>query len=279
MARGTPVRAVSTATAWGLGVHLPASLLARRALPMLVRTALALLCLALAIPVAAQASVSHGPMATRAELEAQADAATRAGRADEASELHRRLTEGDFAVGDRIVLLLQTDTLVHDTVVVREGQMLRIPRLPDVPLHGILRSELRDHVTKELSRVIRDPRVEVTPLLRLGIFGEVSRPGYYWTTADLLLSDAMMVAGGPTGQSDPSKTTVRRESRTALEASVVRTALARGATLDQLGLHVGDEIVVGKRSERGNTAQILQTTTVVLGLAISIYGLTRSRSH
>ena len=275
MPRGTRGRAASTPAAWGPDVHSHPSYRLSNVIAMLSRPAALLLCFALAIPAAAQASGGRGAMATRAELGAAADSLARAGNAEGASAVRRRLEEGDFAIGDRIVLLLQTDSTIHDTVTVRDGQLLRIARFPDVSLHGVLRSELQQHLVAALGRIIREPQVEVTPLLRLGIFGEVAHPGYYWTTADLLLSDAMMVAGGPTSQADPSRTLIRRNARQAVDPAAVRTALSRGETLDQIGLHAGDEIVVGRKSEHNMTA-VIQTTAVLVGLALSVFTLARS---
>ena len=218
---------------------------------------------AAASPLAAQ---TRGVMTTRAELEAQADAAERSGRGDEAAVIRRRLVEGDFGVGDRIVLALQADSSTRDTLTVRDGQMLRVRDLPEISLKGVLRSELKSRLTSELARYIREPRVETESLIRLALLGEVARPGFYWTTADVLVSDVIMNAGGPSASADLSRTSIRRNSRELLSKDAVHAAIARGATLDQVGLRAGDEILVQRKSERN----LMNTTTLVLGLVVSI---------
>ena len=222
---------------------------------------------------AVRAQSPRGAMATRADLEAAAAAAAQSGRSDEAAALRARLSEGDFAVGDRIVIQLRTDSVYSDTLVVRDGQVLRLPNLPDLPLRGVLRSELEPHLVRELSRYIREPQVEAHELIRLAVLGEVAHPGYYWTTPDLLVSDAIMSAGGPTATADVERSVIRRNGKELFHQKAARAAIAGGRTLDQLSLRAGDEIVVGRRHER-NVATTIQAAALLLGVAVSIYGLT-----
>ena len=211
----------------------------------------------------------RGTLRSRADLEAAAVAAQDAGRGMEAAAIRARLAEGDFVVGDRIVVSLHLDTLVHDTLVVREGAMLRIPSLVDVPLRGVLRSELEPRVTQELSRVLRSPRVEAHGLVRMAVLGEVTRPGYYYVTADMLVSDAIMTAGGPTASAQPERSEVRRAGATLLDRDRVRAAIQTGTTLDALGLRAGDELVVGRRRDRMGNLQVVTAVLGIVGTAIT----------
>src|SRR5437763_1041624 len=85
--------------------------------------------------------------AARAESAATRDSepdAMRAGRLAEAAALRARLREGDFHVGDRIILAVSGETALSNTFTVRAGNLLEIPTLPPVSLRGTLRSELHD---------------------------------------------------------------------------------------------------------------------------------------
>ena len=99
--------------------------------------------------------------ATRAELDSLAmhadEAATSAGDAEtrdekqrESAALRARLRDGDFQVGDRVVLFLRGDSVLSDTFTVERGRTLALPDIPTVALNGVLRSELQSHLAKQL---------------------------------------------------------------------------------------------------------------------------------
>lgn len=223
--------------------------------------------------------------ASRAELEALAVAAEQlaassSGNAEhreqkraEAEALRLRLRDGDFRVGDRVVLSVRGDSALTDTFTVRPGPALSLPGMPLLSLQGVLRSELQEHLTVHVAKLLRDPEVEAYPLIRLGVLGEVDRPGYYFVMPDALVTDAIMVAGGPTREADLTKTTMRRGSTPLWGRNELRAAVMQGTTLDQLGLHSGDEIVIGERRSRWET--VLRTAGYVSGIVLGIYGATR----
>ena len=107
--------------------------------------------------------------------------------------------------------------------------------------------------------------VDVTPLTRIGVLGEVARPGYFAFRSDVPITDAIMLAGGPTATADIDRTVVRRASREYRSADETRQAVAKGLTLDQFGLSAGDELVVGRQRQLINPA-----TTAVIGMIASL---------
>lgn len=184
----------------------------------------------------------------------------------QAATIRRRLAEGDFRVGDRIALHVLGDTALSDTLVVQAGQRVVLPGLADVSLEGVLRSELPDRVTAALKRFLRDPKVRTESLLRVGISGDVGRPGFYSVPFEALLSDLVMVAGGGTGSTDLRRITIRRGEQILFDEKGTLAAIQRGYTLDQLDLRVGDEVNVGSRQER-NWGLILGIAGTLLGVA------------
>jgi hypothetical protein len=141
-------------------------------------------------------------METRAMLEAEMKKAEAQHRTAEAWLLKTRLDKGDFQDGDRIVMKLLSPTILlgasgNDTIIVRAGRMLPLPQMADMPLTGVLRSELTDKLTHHLAQYLRDSTVRAIPLIRLAVLGQVRSPNYYYTSADVLLSDMVMKAGGP----------------------------------------------------------------------------------
>lgn len=208
---------------------------------------------------------------SRATLEAEARTAEQQGRTGEAWLLRSRLERGDFQDGDRIVVTLLGTTTFNDTITVRAGKMLPLPRMGDLPLEGVLRSELTGRLSSHLARFLRDSSVRAIPLVRLAVLGQVQRPGFYYTSVDVLLSDMVMKAGGPAPHADLNKMVIRRGGETIWNAQDTRTALSDGLSIERLHLRAGDELYLAEQ-RNFNWMSIAQIGISVLGLA---YALTR----
>jgi hypothetical protein len=177
----------------------------------------------------------------------ESDAADRALRqqAVEAIQyIETRLEEGDFRPGDMIALWVEGQPSFPDTLVVEPGPSVLLPNAGLVSLKGVLRSELQDHFERELARFVRNPVVRVWPTIRLTVQGTVGRPGFYTFPASLPLGDAIMQAGGPGGNANMKRITVRRGTQVLLDGEGVQQAIAQGRSFDQIGLRPGDEISV-----------------------------------
>lgn len=206
--------------------------------------------------VRAQAVV--GPLVSRAELTALAaradsvaikgDVADRTRSAMLAASIRQRLRDGDFQIGDRVVVTIVSDSIRKDTLSVRAGRFLELRDKIVVPVSGVLRSELQGRVASEVLKYVKARQIEVTPLMRIGILGEVTHPGYFAFASDLPLTEAIMEAGGPTTSADLERSSVRRGNQPFRSPEETRSAIAKGLTLDQFGLNAGDELVVGRRS-------------------------------
>jgi len=242
----------------------------------LLRASMPPLCgLAFALALAGAANAQTPTSRTsigRAALEQRA-AAER--KPEEAARLRERLRDGDFNVGDRIVLDMQRDTtIVHDTLVVRAGRMVAIEGLPEIPLQGVLRSELDSYLTDRVGRYIKSPGVRTSTLFRLAVLGEVSKPNYYDVRPDMLLSDLVVVAGGPTSNADLGRSIARRGTSEILQPERFRYALHNGQTLDDLSFRAGDEITIGKKRSL-NLQTVVTTAAVGISLLIGTISLLR----
>lgn len=219
---------------------------------------------------------------TRIQLEQAARNALNDHRDAEATVLQNRLREGDFQEGDRIILSIDIPRVLSpdnsgflplggiDTVVVRAGKLLqftKVPKVPDLSLEGVLRSELADTVTAYLSKYVRNPSVRATPLVRLAVLGAVGKPGWYLTPSDAVLSDVIMQAG-LVEKSNLSKTIVKRAGAMIWDSDRVSSALADGRSLDRLNLRAGDEIVVDSKRQWS----VMNSVQVIGGL-VGIYGV------
>lgn len=234
-------------------------------------------------PPSAMMAPSESPHAeaTRSQLEALAvttdqeaaaspDAATKQQKQMQAATIRARLRDGDFDVGDRVFLTIRTDTTISDTVTVRSGRMIRLPNLPDITLQGVLRSELRDYLMTQLTRYIKRPEVQTTSLVRVAVLGSVNKPGFYQLPADIALADAIMIAGGPLTTADVDKTQVKRGNDVVYSSTLLGQEVAKGATLDQLNIRPGDQIVIGERHKMnwGLVASIVGITAGLVSTAV-----------
>jgi protein involved in polysaccharide export with SLBB domain len=188
---------------------------------------------------------------SRAELEDQAKKADAQHRTGEAFLLKQRLEKGDFQDGDRILFKIQGNTAlpagflqIPDTLTVRAGNKLELPRMADLSLQGVLRSELNEKLTQHIGQYVREPTIRSVPLVRLAILGNVGRPGYLYTSADSPLSDVLMQAGGPGGNADMAGVVIRRGGDVIWNAQDTQAAFADGLSVDRLHLRAGDEVLI-----------------------------------
>ncbi len=89
----------------------------------------------------------------------------------------------------------------------------------------------------------------------------------------MTITDAIMLAGGPTQGGDVNKTVVLRDNKVVQPDKVVRQAFASGTTLDQLNLRAGDQIVVGEQAKH-DWLRIVSIASFAIGAFVSIYALT-----
>jgi polysaccharide export outer membrane protein len=180
-----------------------------------------------------------------------------------------------FQAGDRILLRVEGDSALSDTFTVVAGPALRLPAIGEIPLAGVARNDLEAHLTRELSRYIKDPVVQARALIRVSVVGEVTHPGFYAVPVDLVLPDALMLAGGATQDARVDRLRVLRGSASLWGGSDLQAAIARGATLEELGIRAGDRIEVPRKQRdpesKWRIAGIIVTTiaTAVTVVAVS----------
>ena len=165
--------------------------------------------------------------------------------------LRSRLQQGDFQVGDRILLAVERQPELSDTFTVRPGPVLSLPEVRDFPLTGLLRAELETKLEQHLKAFLVDPKVVATPLMRVWIDGGVNVPGVYLVPSQTLITDALMQAGGTVRGARTTTISVVRENKTIWEGEALQRAITEGRTLDQLSLRAGDRILVGEASRAG----------------------------
>ena len=227
--------------------------------------------LALTAPVSAVSAQSTArEFETRQQLEAAAQAATAAHRDTEAYRIRARLTEGDFYPGDRLVIRIDGPASFFDTVTVAAGKKISLPQMGDLSLQGVLRSEVTAKVQAHVLTFLREAVVQVKPLVRIAVLGSVGRPGYYYTSADIPVTDVVMEAGGPSSDADMNKVEIRRGTEVLLDRANTRRAMSDGMSLDMLHLKAGDEIHVARKRQTGFLTTVVPAVTAVAGIIIGL---------
>ncbi|UCF19817.1 MAG: SLBB domain-containing protein [Gemmatimonadota bacterium] len=196
----------------------------------------------------------------------------------EAERVRTRLEEGDFRVGDRVILRSDrprpaTDVTgtgpVIDTLAVEPGLLLDLPEVGRVPLRGVLRSELESYLTDQMSRFVNEPNVRAQSYIRVSILGEVAQPGFHLIPPETPLADALMTVGGPTQMADWTRVRVERDQRVVLDGGQLQTALHTGMTLGEIEMRAGDVIVVPRRA-RFSLNEILGFVAVIAGTVFAL---------
>ena len=180
-----------------------------------------------------------------------------------------------FQVGDRILLAVEGDSVLSDTFSVVAGPALRLPKIGDISLSNVSRSGLEPYLTRELGRYINDPVVSARALIRISVMGEVARPGFYAVPVDLVLPDALMVAGGATTEARLERLQILRGNSAVVGSAALQSAIARGSTLDQLGIQAGDRILVPKQRDPESKWRIAGIIVTGIAAAVTVTALSR----
>jgi protein involved in polysaccharide export with SLBB domain len=234
-----------------------------------------------------QAFPTTTPQTTRAQIEATIAASEQilaspgySGRIKDARRreivmLKNRLEEGDLQPGDQVVIAVQGEKDLSGAFDVLPGRVLVLPGVGEIPVHGVLRSEIQEHLTVQLRKQLRDPVVHAQTTMQISILGAVPKPGFYPASADMKLTDAiMLLGGGPSPGIDPAKSRVERKGVELVSKEAFAQALQEGRTLDQMSLRAGDEILIGGQRYLkpvgmfGGT--VLPVLTTILGLSFLV---------
>lgn len=180
-----------------------------------------------------------------------------------------RLADGDdFRAGDRIILRVEGEQALTDTFTVREGPALELPAIGRVSLAGVRRDDIEPYLKVELGKFLKSPMVRARALVRIGILGELTKPGYYNVPSDALVSDLLNVAGGPTKDSKTDKARVERAGTTVVKSDSLRRAFSSGMTVAQFGLHSGDEVFVPRAADSEHVWRVI---AIVVTIPAAIY--------
>lgn len=222
----------------------------------------------------------RGPrMASRADLEARIEAlqqemasADRSRQEEIRGEIEAisyRLREGDIWQGDVIALAVAGETDWSADFIVKPRRTLDLPDVDPIPLGGVLYSELEPHLTAELGKYLRQPRVQAEALKRIAVLGGVGDPGFLTTSGSTVVADLIMDAGGPTSTAKLDDAEFRRNgNRVGFDTGPIAL---QSYSLDELGIRSGDELHVPQSRTSGSFWLDIRTITFGIGGLIILF--------
>lgn len=185
----------------------------------------------------------------------------------EADLIRRRLTEGDVRPGDVIVLAVANEESLTGAFPVGVERTITIPAVGEIPVDGLLRSEVEAYMLEQMKRFVRDPLVRAEAQIRIAIYGGVGRQGFFLAPASALLTDVIMQsAGGIAGNVKMDDSSIKRNDRVIVDKEQFQAAIRTGLSLDELNIQAGDEIHVG-RQRPGTATKILGGISAAASLA------------
>lgn len=202
------------------------------------------------------------------------DAGKRAGYVGQARTIRKRLVEGDFQAGHRILLFVTGDSALSDTFTVRSDQKLQLPNLPEISLAGVLDSELQGYLQTKLAQYLRDPSVRAQTLLRVQVSGDIGKPGFYSIPIDTPVSDVIMNAGGPSPSADMNKTVLRRGSSVVVSRDGIQAAIRSEYTISDIGARPGDELYVPAKPVGTRWTKVATVAAAVSSIAFTVFWIT-----
>jgi protein involved in polysaccharide export with SLBB domain len=178
--------------------------------------------------------------------------------------------------GDGILLEVQNEPTLTDTFIVTQSVSIILPQVGEVSLAGVPREELTPFLERVLARYVRRPSVRARVMLRIGVSGEVMRPGYYQVPVDAAFADVLMLAGGATKDAKMRSVSVRRGDRTVLSVEGARLAVSTNATVNQVALESGDLITV-PRDRSWDAETWVRVTALLVTIPLAVITMSQAR--
>jgi protein involved in polysaccharide export with SLBB domain len=167
--------------------------------------------------------------------------------------------------GDAVRIAIWREPDLSGEFTVDPSGRIILPMLGEMNVAEMTADRLRDTLLVQYSRHLRNPSITITPLRRINVLGEVSRPGLYAMDPTITLAGAVGIAGGATPTGNLSRITVMRAGQGQ------PTRVSSIATLDHVQLRSGDQIIVERRSwfDRNSTfmvSMVISVTSIVISL-------------
>ena len=172
--------------------------------------------------------------------------------------------------GDVVRVVVWGHTELSGEFPIDEDYNLLYPLIGPINVRSLSVGQLRERLNTDLAQLFQRPFIAVTPLFRVAVLGEVTKPGLYSADPTLTIFDLIALAGGPTHDANQSKMQLLRggeDIRISLDAATIARS-----TLRELGVRSGDQVVVPRKAF---TFQDWSLLIQVASLVLLIYTVVR----
>lgn len=169
--------------------------------------------------------------------------------------------------GDKVSVQIWREEDLSGQFTVLENGTITFPLLGERDVTGIPVSALRESLTEDYRRQLRNPSIEIVALRNVLVLGAVETPGPYEVNPITTVLGVIARAGGVNSGGTLDKIEIHREGQRLIEQ------VPAGATLSSLNLRSGDQIVVGNRPWLMRNQAFL--VSVILAIPSVIYTITR----
>jgi polysaccharide export outer membrane protein len=168
-----------------------------------------------------------------------------------------------------IRVLKQPDYTLERVKVSPVGSIFH-PLLGEINVAGLTVEQLKKQLTIDFSEYVLDPTVYIELLVassaKIGVIGEIVRPGILIMTRPMTVTDAIVEAGGITDMGKKSNVLVVRQpldgNKQLITVDVKKIFEGKAKPEENIALQAGDTVIV-----RGNAMKTLTKITSVTGLA------------
>jgi polysaccharide export outer membrane protein len=153
---------------------------------------------------------------------------------------------------------------------IQDNGKIQLPYLGLVNTVGRDFAAIRNEIISEYSKIYRNPEINIQPLFRIDVLGEVVKPGVYYATGFETFTDILAKAGGETTDADIDGIFIlRNESKMEVD---LKSIFENGNTFNDIGMQSGDKIYVPRTWWVGaRDASIIVSGVAVLVGIVSLF--------
>src|SRR5512143_166442 len=146
---------------------------------------------------------------------------------------------------------------------------INLPQLGLLRVAGKSPDWLSDTITAGYRRVLANPTITVTVLMRVTVTGEVGHSGVFPVDPTTSVGELLALAGGPTPLGNRNKVQLVRNGR------VIVTSLDAGTVLQRSPVQSGDQLIVPRRGWMARNGQYFINGAISVASAVTVALLVR----